>query len=92
MWLQWLMARLWKRPLRLRLGLELRKESFSAHLDFSPLAPVSLGGKSSSHTCGLVVTYSTTGCIHESFLSHLVHLCGLTTNENLHSLASCLVL
>lgn len=59
-WLQWLVARLQRRPLKLRLGLVLGKVSFNAPLDHLPVAPASLRCKSSSHTCDLVVTHSTT--------------------------------
>lgn len=82
MWLQWLVARSLRQA-----GTRVKKVSFNSPLDHSPMAPVSLGCQLSSHTCGLVVTCSTTNCIKRSFLSHLVHLSGLTITESLHSLS-----
>ena len=75
--------------LRLRLGLDFEKISFSSPLCFSAMSQIALGSKSSRHTCGLVVSGSTTICHNRSLLRHLVYLSGLTTTDSSYPLALC---
>lgn len=89
MWLQWLVARLQRMHLRLRLGLDFEKMSFSSPLCCSAMSQIALGSKSSRHTCGLVVSRGTAICHNRSLLRHLVYLSGLTTIDSSYLLALC---
>lgn len=84
MWLQWLVARAWRRPLRLRLGLESREVSFCAPLEHSPMAPVSLGLKLNSHSWNL-------GMGTASCMAGLEPLCTPVRPEDLWVLASLVI-
>lgn len=64
MWLQWLVARPYRRPLRLKV----RKGELQCSLEHLPMAPASLRYMSSSNSSNLVVTGRSIYCINGTIL------------------------